>query len=159
MFFSQIVWFFENSKNRKLQTLGASTFGDHTMRLLSILAFKWRNFTFSRLSNRACTKNTKNSVLKRSMRNYSTELSRKVEAFNTWTFLFLEFSKKPTIWLKNTKMGRIFSSVLTLKDFLSDSKITIHLLKIGSVKKAFCWHGISFDFESVYFISECQGHL
>ena len=32
-------------------------------------------------------------------------------------------------------MARIFSSVLALKDFFSNSKIAIHLLKIGSVKK------------------------
>ena len=50
-------------------------------------------------------------------------------------FYFFEFSKNRTIWLKNTKMGRIFSSVLALKDFLSNSKIAIHFLKIGSVNR------------------------
>ena len=134
MFFSQIVRFFENSKNRKLQTLVASTFGDHTVKWISILALKWTNFTFFRVSQKGCTKNTKFNVLKRAIRNYPTKFPRKVEALNTWTFKFLEFSKNHTIWLKNTKMGRIFSSVLALKDFLSNSKIAIHLLNIGSVK-------------------------
>ena len=46
----------------------------------------------------------------------------------------MEFSKNHTIWLKNTKMGRIFSSVLALKDFLSNSKNTLHILQICSVK-------------------------
>ena len=74
------------SKNWKLQTLGASTFGDHTVTWISIMALKWTNFTFFRVSQKGCTKNTKNSVLKRAIRNYPTKLPRKVEAINTWTF-------------------------------------------------------------------------
>ena len=128
MFFSQIVRFFENSKNRKLQTLVASTFGDHTVKWISILALKWTNFTFFRVSQKGCTKNTKNSVLKRAIRNYSTKLLKPFDLGN--------IRKKHTIWLKSTKMGRMFSSVLDLMDFLSNSKIAIHLLNIGSVNWA-----------------------
>ena len=86
VFFSQIVWFFEISKNGKLQALVSSTFGDHTVKWISILALKWTNFTFFRVSQKRCTKNTKNSVLMRAIWNYPTKFPRKVEAINTWTF-------------------------------------------------------------------------
>ena len=106
MFFSQIVRFFENSKNRKLQTLGASTFGDHTVKWISILALKWTNFTFFRVSQKGCTKTQKTAFWRELSEiippNSHEKLKPSIlELFNFWNFRKItRFGWKTQKWVE-----------------------------------------------------------
>ena len=88
---------------------------------------------FFRALKFARSKNMKMSDLKASMHVYSTAWSRKVEYSNAWTFLFFEFSKNRTNFPKNTKMSGIFTFILVLKDFLSNLKLMLRLVKSTTV--------------------------